>query len=52
MIPVSLLLSSPSLTDEQLVDNNIKKIKLISETRIAKILLESKIYDLACNIIG
>lgn len=30
MTPVALLLSSPSLLDEQLVENNIKKIKLIS----------------------
>ena len=52
MVPVSLLLNSPSLFDEQLTETSIKKLKLVSESRIAKILLEPKIYELSCNIIG
>ena len=52
MIPTTLLLSSPSLFDEQCLESNLKKIKLISETRIARILLEPKIFELAVNIIS
>jgi hypothetical protein len=50
--PVSLLLSSNSLAEEPLLESCLKKLRLVTDSRIAKILLESKIYELACNIIG
>lgn len=52
MIPVNLILSSPSLADEQFLESNLKKLKLITESRIARILLEPKMFDLCCNIMG
>ena len=52
MVPATLLLSSPSLSDEQCLESNLKKIKLITETRIARIFLEQKIFELTTNIIA
>ena len=52
MTPVNLILSSPSLSEEQSLENGLKKLKLITETRIARILLEPKIFELGCNIIS
>ena len=37
--PASLLLSSSALADEQQLDTNLKKLKMITETRVAKALL-------------
>jgi len=44
MIPANLILNSNSLSEDLYLDTNIKKLKLLCETRIAKILLEPKIY--------
>lgn len=51
-LPSNLILSSPSLADEQCLESNLKKLKLITETRIARIVLEPKIFDLCCNILS
>jgi len=37
--PVQLILNSSAISDQQSIDVNIKKLKLITESRIAKILL-------------
>jgi hypothetical protein len=52
MIPVSLMLSSSSLSEEQSLEANLKKLRLVTETRIARILLEPRLYELCANIIG
>jgi hypothetical protein len=52
MVPVGLLLNSGALAEEAMLEASIKKLKLVTESRISKILLEPKIYDQACNIIG
>lgn len=52
MMPVTLILSSQSLADDQCLEANLKKLKMITETRIAKILLQPKVYELSCGIIG
>jgi hypothetical protein len=51
-LPTSLILSSASLSDPQASDSCLKKLKQITETRIARILLEPKIFELVVNIIG
>jgi hypothetical protein len=39
MVPVGLLLNSAALAEEAMIESSIKKLKLVTETRIAKILL-------------
>ena len=52
MIPVSLILHSTSLADPECIEGNLKKIKLFTESRVAPILLERKIYEIVCNILA
>lgn len=35
-----------------MLESSLKKLRLVTDSRIAKILLEPKIYEQACNIIG
>ena len=45
------MLTSPTLTQPTLVDNNLGKLRLVTHSRISKILLEPKVFDLACSIL-
>ena len=44
MTPVQLILNSSALPDEQSIDVNLKKLKLITESRITRIMLEPKVF--------
>ena len=49
--PVTLMLTSPTLTQSSMLDTNLGKIRLVTHTRISKILLEPKVFDLSCEIL-
>lgn len=47
-----MILQSNSLREEQFLESNLRKLKLITETRLAAILLEPKLNEICTNIIS